>query len=766
MASSDFPKLQSSDDSSGRENRWGDAKSLWPSSASHNSVARNTQASRSRARRLAPWIAGTVSLLLLLTTLLIGWRVRESMRRVNRTSIETIRSANVAIMDLWLTARTDDVSVALSDAKVRSASLALLNAHGNRGVINPSDLQSKDARDATSQLARIAFDRRDYLGWCVIDSRGTVLASDHPEWVAVQLPIPLDTQDQIDRSITTVTRPFVPPVSLAKKKTKTTPDANAKQSKTGKSSSKKSLSGNAPVMLAIAPISEGVRSLGALVLIIDPLQKFCDLLQSARIGKSCETIAFDRSGVLITRSRFESQLRQSGLLSSDRRVTSALNVHSRVPSDSPIPSGTQSPKLLARQMAELTLTEAADQATRGAAGSNLTGYLDYRGVNVIGTWCWVPKYNFGVVTKMDYEEAYGPMQILRNAFIMLLGVVGLASMGLFALVAIIRRFAADQTPVRRLGQYDLTESLGHGGMGRVYRGRHESLRRDVAVKVLEPTAVNHHSFARFEREVRLTAKLGHPNTIDIYDFGRTDDGTFFYVMEFVEGISLDDLIREDGWQSPGRVIHILTQICGSLNEAHEQGMVHRDIKPANILLSSGVGVCDLVKVLDFGLVREIDHDTLQLTQSASITGTPLYMSPEAIRDASTADARSDIYSLGAVGYHLLCGQTVFSGELAADVCAKQLHEIPLRPCQRAVGTNQHGVNSDFPDDLQDILMNCLQKDPLARPQSMAELADALGQCQDACNWKASDARSWWETRLNRAIESPRDLASDFADNAP
>ncbi|MGB7343699.1 MAG: serine/threonine-protein kinase [Pirellulaceae bacterium] len=704
---------------------------------------RRSRSNRSRARRLAPWIAGTVSLLLLITTLSIGWRVRESMRRVNRTSIETIRNANVAVMELWMDERCNDVEVCVENETIEQSAVELLNRWNDRKPVDAQLPRSAEQAEHAQRLAKIYFDRKDYLGWILIDSQGSVVSSDHPDLIGIVFPIADDVRDQLDRSITTVTRPFATPAKL--------------------SHSRGEVKVDAPLMLAIAPVREGVRSIGGIALLIDPMDRFCNLLQAAQIGQSCETIAFDRHGVFITRSRFEQQLQAAGRLPKKITGSSVLNVHARVPQDD------TSVHPLGQSVASLPLTFAADQATRGATGSNLVGYKDYRGVNVIGTWYWVPRYNFAVMTKMDYEEAYGPMRVLRNAFYLLFAIVGLTCLGLFVLVWIIRRFSIDSRPRRKLGQYDLKEAIGIGGMGKVFLGRHESLQRDVAVKVLEGSAVNSLSFSRFEREVRMTAKLRHPNTVEIYDYGRTDDGTFFYVMEYVEGISLAQLIDQYGRQSAPRVISILLQICGSLAEAHLKGLVHRDIKPANVLLSSQQGIYDLVKVLDFGLVKEMYHDASNLTQIASITGTPMYMSPEAVRNASLADQRSDIYAVGAVGYQLLCGWPLFSGENAADIYAKQLHEMPVRPIERLRLNSSPATDVDeanFPDDLQNILMHCLDKDPIKRPQSMSELASALSQCQNAYGWSSEDAQQWWELAANTTSESPRDVATHFADNAP
>ena len=316
----------------------------------------------------------------------------------------------------------------------------------------------------------------------------------------------------------------------------------------------------------------------------------------------------------------------------------------------------------------------------------------------------------------------------------------------------LRRLVRD---ARRLGQYTLTEKLGQGGMGVVYRAQHALLRRPSAIKLLPPDKLGAGSLARFEREVQLTAQLTHPNTIRVFDYGRTPDGTLYYVMEYLEGAGLDEVVALTGPMPAARVIHVLDQVAGALGEAHAVGLIHRDIKPANIYLTQQGGVPDVAKVLDFGLVKQVDHDTQLgsvsdvLTRDDSVTGTPQYMPPEAITAPESVDARSDLYALGAVGYFLLTGQHVFSGRSVVEVCSHHLHSQPRPPSER--------LGAGVPPDLERLLLRCLEKDPKARPESARALQSELRTCEDASRWSESEARAWFE-RHGRALHERRSRA--------
>jgi serine/threonine-protein kinase len=315
---------------------------------------------------------------------------------------------------------------------------------------------------------------------------------------------------------------------------------------------------------------------------------------------------------------------------------------------------------------------------------------------------------------------------------------------------------------RVLGQYRLDAKLGEGGMGVVWRASHVLLRRPTAVKLIAPHRAGDSAIRRFEREVQLTSLLKHPNSVAIYDYGRARDGTFYYAMEYLDGTDLERLVAESGPLPPGRVVHVLTQVLGALAEAHDLGLVHRDVKPANLLLSPRRGEHEVAKIVDFGLAKRIELDPKHSALSASnaLTGTPLYMAPEAIQSPDTIDGRSDIYALGAVAWFLLVGRPPFEGASVIEICAKHLHEAPTRPSV--------ALGKPLPVDVEDIVLSCLEKNPAKRPENARALRSLLEASSSNGRWTAEAAADFWRSReLSEpppALPSlpPRTVDLDFA----
>jgi len=309
------------------------------------------------------------------------------------------------------------------------------------------------------------------------------------------------------------------------------------------------------------------------------------------------------------------------------------------------------------------------------------------------------------------------------------GVTTLASGVLYGL----RRAVRD---AQKLGQYHLAEELGRGAMGVVYRATHALLRRPTAIKMLDPERTGAEAIARFEKEVCLTARLTHPNTITVFDYGRTPDGVFYYAMELLRGATLEAVVAADGPQPAGRVVKVLAEAASALAEAHAIGLIHRDIKPANLMLCEHGGLRDVTKLLDFGLVRHVGPEAdLSATEQGIVMGTPYYMAPEAFRGAEEVDASSDLYGLGAVGYFMLTGEPPFTADSFVGICTKHLTEVPVPPSER--------LGRPVDEDLEALVLACLAKDPKDRPASAVELAERLRSCRCAGSWTAEDARGWW-----------------------
>jgi serine/threonine-protein kinase len=295
---------------------------------------------------------------------------------------------------------------------------------------------------------------------------------------------------------------------------------------------------------------------------------------------------------------------------------------------------------------------------------------------------------------------------------------------------------------RQMNQYRLGEKIGAGGMAEVHLAEHRMLKRPCAIKLIRPAqAANRQWLEQFEHEVRATARLTHPNTVEIFDYGHTSDGTFYYVMEFLPGRSLEDLVASEGPMTPGRVIFLLRQACEALAEAHAAGLIHRDIKPANIFATERGGRYDFVKLLDFGLVQEaMDQVPATQDRGRTVSGTPAFIAPEQVRRDRPLDRRCDLYAIGAVAYNLLTGRPPFEGETKTRVLDAHITDPVLPPSRLSPGVG---------GDLERVVLRCLAKAPEDRFPTAEELGQALAACSAASQWDYQKAASWWEDFYRR-----------------
>lgn len=339
---------------------------------------------------------------------------------------------------------------------------------------------------------------------------------------------------------------------------------------------------------------------------------------------------------------------------------------------------------------------------------------------------WVPRFPFAL------EAFWSPLFL--TLYMLFLG-LGTALYGSFKIGSLQQEALAARQEVRALGQYRLKKLLGSGVMGEVYLAEHQFLKRPCALKVIRPErAGDPQTLTRFEREVQATALLNHPNIVEIFDYGRTDEGTFYYVMEFLDGLSLHDLVRQHGRLSPGRAVYLLRQLCSALRQAHAKGMIHRDIKPSNVLVCRLGGVCDVVKLVDFGLVQTGLESDSHLTQEGHLVGTPDYMSPEQADNPKTIDGRSDLYSLGGVLYFMLTGQPPFTGKRILELLLAHRQE-PVPPL------STHGIEAPV---LEPVVQRCLAKQPGERYPDAESLGRELQAIAAELPWSEDQALHWWK----------------------
>jgi eukaryotic-like serine/threonine-protein kinase len=649
-----------------------------------------------------------------------GWWVHRSvenaMRDQRATDLTTMIDASANAVRVWMGEQRVNVELIAADEKLWPMVAELLHLADGTPTAERQLIQAK-AQELLRARLRPRLQITGYVGYVVVSPAGVVVAADQDAPIGkVFTGYRKEIADQAIQGKSMVTRPFRSMFLL--------PDEKGE------------LRANLPTMFTVGPLRDEAGKPGAaLGLRIRPEDQFTRILQVVRFGQSGEAYAFDRGGLLLSQSRFDDELKQIGLLVDQPDARSILTVEIRDPQVN-MHQGERPPL----HRADQPLTRLAAEAVQGRDGHDADGYRDYRGVPSVGAWRWLPEYDFGIAAEVDTAEAFGPVYILRRAFWTLMVLLVLCAVGIFlAMLYIARQQRALQRATlaaRQLGQYTLEETLGSGGMGTVYKARHAMLRRPTAVKLLDGDKMSEAAIARFEREVQLTGALTHPNTVAVYDYGRTPDGIFYYAMEYLEGMNLEDLVTRAGPLPEARAMFILRQACGALAEAHTAGLVHRDVKPANIILTRRGGLCDFVKVLDFGLAKVLGGgDSAGVTSPNVLMGTPLYLSPEGVNHPEQVDARSDVYALGAVGYILLTGTPVFGGASVLEICMKHVQAIPEPPSARLGRAVSAG--------LEKLLLRCLSKSPSERPRDAAELLRELEACSVEGEWTAQDAAAWW-----------------------
>ena len=639
----------------------------------------------------------------------VGWTtyraLEQSMKRELTSRLETVRNSTVTALELW----SEEIRAVASDhadrTEIREAAKEMLKLARRSEDAREALLASPTLSSLRTMMAPV-LERHGFEGWGVFAPDGIMLvgSTDTNEGLRI---VPIQSYvDEWNRGLTTVSTPTL--IRLT----------SVQQSQS--------------LMVVGGPIlGESGEPIGAFGLSLDPEKVYGRLLVVGRPGETGETLAFDKDGLLVSPSRFDPQLREIGLLPGDPEVSSFMRIHMRFPGGNLVEGyeATAPPK--ARP-----LTFAAASAIGGESGVDVEGFPDYRGVPVVAAWAWLPELGIGVTSEIEVAEAYAGLYVLQQRFGLLVGALAIGALGMFLYSFIVMRLRREVDQARQIGRYHIERKLGAGGMGTVYLASHALLRRPTAMKILNAKQAGKEGIARFEREVQLSSSLTHPNTIQIFDYGNTDDDTFYYVMEYVNGFTLGSCVANDGPLPEARVVFLMKQVCASLAEAHKRGLMHRDLKPANVMICERGGAFDFVKVLDFGLAKEMTQtQDVGLTDVSSLTGTPLYMPPEAAQAPETLDVRGDVYQLGLLAFHLLVGRDLFEGETPVDVILQHVGTAATPPSV--------ALGKPVSHDLDQIILRCLSKKPEDRYADAGELYDAFEECSYAGTWGQREAREWW-----------------------
>lgn len=615
--------------------------------------------------------------------------------------LTTILEGNVSALEQWMQSQERIASLSSAEPEARDTALSLIESSRN-GKTTPEQLFEDPRQQTLREVVGPTMQHWEFKEFLLVADDVIVAAQDQ---AAIGRILRADSREALERlqvEDSVLSRPQIREAWNDERRLS---------------------------MWVVSPIRDAAQKIkGALAFRIDPRESFTKILRTSEYGRTGETYAFDAKGLMLSESRFDEQLERAGIL--EKNQESFLTVEVR----DPRVDLTQAHAQTLDKKGPLTLP--VRQARAGRNGVDAKGYRDYRGVEVVGAWHWLDEYGFGVVTEIDKGEAYASVAVIRNVTRALFLVLVFAAILIVIASAMISRLSKKAERAERLGNYTLESKLGEGGMGAVYRARHALLRRPTAIKVIRPENLDEGTRERFEREVQATARLCHPNTIAVFDYGRTPDGIFYYAMEFLEGVDLHKLVQEAGPIVERRVLHILAQVLGSLAEAHEQGMVHRDIKPANIMLCRRGGVADSVKVLDFGLVKDLEAND-GFTKENSLTGTPQYMAPEAVTATSEVDQRTDLYAVSAVGYFLLTGRQLFSGRSVMSILTQQIAHPPARPSQ--------STTNPVSDAFEVLLLRGLEKEQSKRPTTARVFLREIERIQALCeSWTQVEAHQWWD----------------------
>jgi len=652
--------------------------------------------------------------------------VRDSIAETRVVSLEALLGSVVKGLEVWVGEHEAEAVRLAKDVDVVARATRL--AAAARDPAAAARRCTAEAEDL-AQRVQSSLATKGVVAFRIVDRSGLVLASRDPARCGQRLRAPAFRQ-RLDMALDG-TPQFVRPY----------PDAEL---------SVKGASGERrPVAWFLAPIRSSSGSpVAALAMGVEADRELTTIFSVARSGGTAEAYAFSDDGLMLTPSRFDEELVTAGVRSATGAADSAFAVPIRDPGGNLLAGHVPTVETGARP---LTRAAALAVAARGKTtdierrGVVAEPYRSYLGGEVIGAWRWLPAYDVGAIAEIATTEAMAALRYFWISFAVIAGFIVLSLAAAFVSTMSLGRLERQFGRLQRLGAYTLERQISEGGMATIYLARHALLKRPTAIKILKRHVATDEFVHRFEREVQIASQLLHPNTVRIYDFGRTREGQPYYVMEYLDGVTLAELVDYSGPVPPGRVIHILRQVGAALREAHEYGLIHRDVKPENVMLCRR-GEDDVVKLLDFGLVKNLERaQTRDITKQIKILGTPRYMAPERILNPADVDARSDIYALGAVGYFLLTAKPIFDGDDNLAISNQVLHT----PAPRVSASGVAGI----PEGLDALIAACLEKDRARRPQSVEAVVEALDRLASRLAWTQLDAEAWW-TSYRASREEP------------
>ncbi|MET0204092.1 MAG: serine/threonine-protein kinase [Casimicrobiaceae bacterium] len=650
--------------------------------------------------------------------------VHRSIAETRLTSLEALLGTVVKGLDVWVGEHRAEADRLASDPDV-VASAARLAAEA---ISNPTGIVAGKCTAEADELSRhlqSMLSTQGVVGFRIVERNGLVLASRDPQRCGQRLRSGAFRQ-RLDLAIDGAPQ-FVRPF----------PDVELSHNAPGEE--------RRPVAWFVAPIRpKGGPAVAALAMGVVTDRDLATVFSAARPGTTAEAFAVSDDGLMLTPSRFTDDLIAAEVLP-EAAINSALAVSVRDPGGDLLKGHVPALEAAARP---LTQAAAVAVAARGKpSDADWRGVIDapyrsYRGSEVIGAWRWLPAYDMGVIAEISTTEAFATLRYFWISFAVIGGFVALSLCAALMSASSLARLQRQFGRLQRVGAYTLEKQISEGGMATIWLARHALLKRPTAIKVLKKHVATDEFVHRFEREVQIASQLLHPNTVRVYDYGRTREGQPYYVMEYLDGVTLAELVAHSGPVPAGRVIHILRQVGAALREAHEHGMIHRDVKPENVMLCRR-GEDDVVKLLDFGLVKNLERaQTRDITKQLKILGTPRYMAPERILNPKDVDARSDIYAVGAVAYFLLTGKPIFEGDDNLDISNQVLHT----PAPRV---SANGA-ANIPESLDTLIAACLEKDRVKRPQTMDQVINALDRLSSRLAWTQVDAAAWWSAyRANR-----------------